>query len=41
MAENTLETELTDEIEDLRKMDQQEQALQTKIDQAKQKLSND
>jgi hypothetical protein len=38
MAENTLETELTDEIEDLRKMDMQEQALQNKIDQAKDKL---
>jgi hypothetical protein len=41
MAETTLETELTDEIEDLRNMDLQEQALQNKIDQAKQKLSND
>lgn len=41
MAETTLETELTDEIEDLRNMDLQEQALQSKIDQAKQKLSND
>ena len=41
MAETTLETELTDEIEDLRNMDLQEKALQNKIDQAKQKLSND
>jgi len=41
IAESTLETELTDEIEDLRKMDLQEQSLQNKIDQAKQKLSND
>jgi hypothetical protein len=39
IAESTLETELTDEIEDLRKMDTQEQALQSKIDQAKQKIS--
>jgi hypothetical protein len=38
MAETTLETELTDEIEDLRNMDLQERALQTKIDQAKDKL---
>jgi len=43
MAETTLETELTDEIEDLRNMDLQEQALQSKINQAKDKLkdSND
>lgn len=41
IAENTLETELTDEIEDLRKMDHQEQILQNKIDQAKQKLSDE
>jgi hypothetical protein len=38
IAESTLETELTDEIEDLRNMDTQEQALQNKIDQAKDKL---
>jgi len=43
MAETTLETELTDEIEDLRNMDLREQALQSKINQAKDKLkdSND
>lgn len=39
IAESTLETELTDEIEDLRKMDTQDRVLQSKIDQAKQKLS--
>lgn len=41
MAESTLETELTDEIEDLRKMDLQEQSLQSKIKQAKEKLGSD
>lgn len=40
MAETTLETELTDEIEDLRNMDLQEKALQNKIDQAKDKLKD-
>jgi hypothetical protein len=39
IAESTLETELTDEIEDLRKMDQQERVLQNKIDSAKQKIT--
>ncbi|CAB4160379.1 hypothetical protein UFOVP723_158 [uncultured Caudovirales phage] len=42
IAESTLETELTDEIEDLQKLDQQDQIMQNKINQAKQKLgSND
>ena len=39
IAESTLETELTDEIEDLRKLDQQERVLQNKIDSAKQKIT--
>ena len=38
IAESTLETELTDEIEDLQKLDQQDQIMQTKIKQAKDKL---
>jgi hypothetical protein len=41
IAESTLETELTDEIEDLRKLDYEEQVLQTKINQAKEKLGSD
>lgn len=41
IAESTLETELTDEIEDLRKLDHEEQVLQTKINQAKEKLGSD
>jgi hypothetical protein len=39
IAESTLETELTDEIEDLRQLDQQELVLKTKIDKAKQKIT--
>lgn len=38
IAESTLETELTDEIEDLQKLDQQDQIMQNKINQAKDKL---
>lgn len=38
IAESTLETELTDEIEDLRKLDRDEHVLQNKINQAKEKL---
>jgi len=41
IAESTLETELIDEIEDLHKLDQHDRVMQSKIDQAKQKLSND
>lgn len=40
IAESTLETELTDEIEDLQKLDQQDRIMQAKIDQAKQKLGS-
>lgn len=40
IAESTLETELTDEIEDLQRLDHQEQILQSKIDQAKDKLKD-
>lgn len=39
IAETTLETELTDEIEDLRQLDRQEQVLQNKIEVAKQKIA--
>jgi hypothetical protein len=39
IAESTLETELTDEIEDLKQLDQQELVLKTKIDKAKQKIT--
>jgi hypothetical protein len=40
IAESTLETELIDEIEDLQKLDQQDRIMQSKIDQAKQKLGS-
>ena len=40
IAESTLETELIDEIEDLQKLDQQDRVMQSKIDQAKQKLGS-
>lgn len=41
IAETTLETELTDEISDLRDMDQREKNLINKVEQAKTKLSDD
>jgi hypothetical protein len=40
IAETTLETELADEISDLRDMDQRETNLINKVEQAKTKLSN-
>jgi hypothetical protein len=39
IAETTLETELNDEISDLRDLDQQEKSLSNKIEQAKTKLT--
>lgn len=41
LAESTLETELEDEIQDIRKMDQQDQVMQSKISAAKKKLTGD
>ncbi len=40
IAESTLETELNDEIEDLRSLDQQDHIMQNKIEQAKNKLKD-
>lgn len=40
IAETTLETELADEISDLRDMDQQEKNLMNKVEQAKTKLTD-
>jgi len=38
IAESTLETELTDEIEDLRAMDSKQQQIETRIQEAKNKM---